>query len=95
VTITRNSVNEVVEELPALRETARGVAALANELSNIKSTTLSIRTELSAVLEKVTKLTEYLSQTDEREAVAAEINITEKLTSLREAIENLSVSGMT
>jgi len=95
VRIARNSVNDVVEELPTLRETARGVTVLLSELKGIKSNTLSIRNELFAILEMVTRLTNLhihaQQPTDGIDEDLSNHNFSSKLKALRKGVENLSV----
>jgi hypothetical protein len=98
--VLHDGVDELLGELPNIRETAQGVNALLNELKLLKLVTGNLRTELYSVLEK---LTEVASLDDEgtgqssvsvSEQTATQIvGIQGTLPVLRQALERLTVSS--
>jgi hypothetical protein len=54
--VVHEGVDELLGELPSIRETAQGVTQLLTELVLLKGMTSNLRRELSSVLEKVTEV---------------------------------------
>ena len=54
--IVHGGIDEIRGELPTIRETARGLTELLDQVALLKGTTVSLQTELGSVLEKVTEL---------------------------------------
>jgi hypothetical protein len=97
--VIREGVDEVLEELPSIRETAQGVTALLSELALLKGMTANLRTELSSVVEKVTEIAN-LDKASQSSKTPAERQLHEPQTTriqsvlpaLRKALERLTVS---
>ena len=96
--VLHDGVDELLGELPNIRETAQGVAALLNELKLLKLVTGNLRTELYSVLEKLTEVANLDEGTGQPSMSVAELNATQivgiqgTLPALRQALERLAVS---
>jgi hypothetical protein len=96
--VLHDGVDELLGELPTIRETTHGVAALLNELKLLKQMTGNIRTELCSVLEKLTEVANLDQGIGQPAISMAELSTTQMvgiqstLPALRQALERLTVS---
>jgi hypothetical protein len=96
--VVHGGVDEIRGELPTIRETARGLTELLDQVALLKGTTVSLQTELGSILEKVTEL----AASDRRSSKPAASSYEEDsirsakvqtiLPALREALSRLTVS---
>ena len=91
--VVREGVDELLGELPSIRDTAQGVTQLLTELVLLKGMTSNLRRELSSVLEKVT---EVANRDTGREQFLLDSSqsteIQSALPALRQALGRLNVS---
>jgi hypothetical protein len=96
--VLHDGVDELLGELPNIRETAQGVNALLNELKLLKLVTGNLRTELYSVLEKLTEVASLdegpgqSSMSVSEQTATRIVGIQGTLPALRQALERLTVS---
>lgn len=98
--VVHGGVDEIRGELPTIRETARGLTELLDQVALLKGTTVSLQTELGSILEKVTELAALdrrsskpaASSYDAEEDSIRSAKVQTILPALREALSRLTVS---
>ena len=98
--VVHGGVDEIRGELPTIRETARGLTELLDQVALLKGTTVSLQTELGSILEKVTELVASdrrsskpaASSYDAEEDSIRSAKVQTILPALREALSRLTVS---
>jgi hypothetical protein len=94
------AVDEIRGELPTIRETARGLTELLDQVALLKGTTVSLQTELGSILEKVTELAAIDQRSSKPAASSYDVDegsirnakVQTILPALREALSRLAVS---
>jgi hypothetical protein len=98
--VVHGGVDEIRGELPTIRETARGITELLEQVALLKGTTISLQTELGSILEKVAELAALdrrssgpaASSYEAEEDSIRSAKIQTILPALREALSRLTVS---
>jgi septation ring formation regulator EzrA len=101
IVTVRSGLDDVVRELPGIRDTARGVTTMINEMPVLKGEMTALHAELSTVSGTVTTIHDQLPVVSQNvAAINDEIpqirdNVTiirDELPALRNLLEQLSVS---